>query len=138
MQKQVYNSMFTVENISLMAYLGIYDEEQANRQPIRVTFRLYFPGSPSCFFDDHADFINYQYVVQAIDDCVETRKFRLIEHLNHELYHILRNFLDDQGANTVKIWLSVCKIKPNIPQMQGGASFVYSDLPADATITAIA
>lgn len=136
MQKQVYNSMFTVQDIGLMAYLGIYDEEQVNRQPIRVTFRLYFPKEPECFDDDNGNFINYQYIVEMIAECVEKRSFRLIEYLTQEIYNIIRQFLDEKQQQDVRIWVSLCKVRPNIPYMQGGASFVYSDLPADAVVTA--
>lgn len=126
--------MFTVERIEMMAHLGYYDDERAKRQPIEITFRLYFPEAPECFGNDFGKFIDYQKIIAIMDSMIVEREYRLIEFLTHELYHVIRNYLDAHKAADVKVWIAVTKLKPDIPQMQGGAKFIYSDLPPNAAI----
>ncbi len=129
-----YGSMFTVERIEMMAHLGYYDDERARRQPVEITFRLYFPKAPECFGNDTGKFIDYQKVIVLFEEMIITREYRLIEYLTHQLYQVLREFLDVRGEQEVKIWMAVTKLKPDIPQMQGGAKYIYCDLPNDAVI----
>jgi len=133
-KSQHYSSMFTVERIELMAHLGFYDDERAKRQPVEITFRLYFPNPPSCFGDDVGKFIDYQKIIDMFDAMIAEREYRLIEYLTHQLYHATRDFIDACGAEDVKIWMAVTKLKPDIKQMQGGAKFIYCDLPENAVI----
>lgn len=129
-----YSSMFTVERIEMMAHLGYYDDERAKRQPVEITFRLYFPKPPECFGNDTGVFIDYQKIIEIYDRMIIEREYRLIEFLTHELYQVTREFLDKRDHDTVKIWMAVTKLKPDIAQMQGGAKFIYSDLPDNAVI----
>lgn len=129
-----YSSMFTVEDIAMMAHLGYYDTERAKRQPISVTFRFYFPQTPECFGNDFGKFIDYQKIIEILDVMVREREYRLIEFLTHEIYNMIRDYLDRHDAADVKVWISLNKLKPDVPLMQGGAKYIYSDLPPNAAI----
>jgi dihydroneopterin aldolase len=134
---QNYNSVFIVERIELMARLGFYDAERAQRQPISISFRLYHPKPPVCLTDDHASFVDYQRLVEEITAYIESQQFRMIEFLTHQLYQIIRRFLDDAKEVDIKIWIEVCKMKPDVAHLNGGARFIFSDLPPQATIITI-
>lgn len=129
-----YSSMFTVEDIAMMAHLGYYDTERAKRQPISATFRFYFPQLPSCFNDDFGSFVDYQKIIEILDVMVRDNEYRLIEFLTQEIYKVIRGYLDAHNAADAKVWVSLTKLKPDVPLMQGGATFVYTDLPHGATI----
>ena len=49
------------------------------------------------------------------------------------LFAHLRGVINELGGEQAKIWLHLNKIKAPVPNLLGGASFIHSDLPANAT-----
>jgi hypothetical protein len=49
------------------------------------------------------------------------------------LFYALRAEITRMGGGDVRLWLELNKIKAPVPNLLGGALFVHSDLPADAT-----
>lgn len=129
-----YSSMFTVEKITMMANLGFYDHERAHRQPIEVTFRFYFPGTPDCFGNDFGKFVDYQKILEQLDVMIREKEYRMIEFLTQEIYQMIRDYIDKSDAAEAKVWVALTKLKPDVPLMQGGAKFIYTDLPAEAAV----
>jgi dihydroneopterin aldolase len=129
-----FSSAFLIDDIRLMAHLGIYDAERATRQPIAISIRLYFPSPPAWTFDDTVNFFDYQILVEQLTEMVEVRSFRLIEYMAQESLALIRKHLDSIDASHFKIWLKLTKLAPPIASVKGGASFVMTDLPIGAPV----
>ena len=59
--------------------------------------------------------------------------YNLIEFAAMELFRYLRQLIDAKGGEAAKLWFQLNKIDAPVEGLVGGASFVHSDLPADAT-----
>ncbi len=128
-----YAHIFTINRQILSVNLGYYTEERGKKQRVEVDLRLYFPESPECARTDKAPFIDYGILVEAIKDFTVSREFSLVEHLGTELFYLLRGILTEHCGNDLKLWLRLTKITTPIEGLEGGASYVTSDLPAGAT-----
>lgn len=128
-----YAHVLMVNRLQLEVHLGFYEKERLKKQKIEVSFRLYFPNAIPANSDDHAAFYDYGKLADFMRDCLKDRKFNLIEFLSVEMFRWLRERIDGLGGKDVKIWLELNKIEAPVPGLMGGASFIYSDLPPDAT-----
>lgn len=128
-----YPYCFTVGRLQLAVHMGWEAPERRKPQPVDVDIRLYFPKAPACTLDDNGSFIDYDGLCNGIHKLVETREFRLIEFMATYLLGHIRSYVDATGNHDVKIWLCLTKASPPVPHLMGGAGFVTSDLPADAT-----
>jgi dihydroneopterin aldolase len=126
-----YRYVFSLNRLQLAVHLGYYEAERRTPQPVEVNARLYFPGAPICTQDDYAKFIDYAKLAEIMQRVVAAKEFRLIEFLTMEMFTALRAFLDTQPAPEPKLWLRVTKLNTPVPNLNGGASFTTSDLPAD-------
>ena len=61
------------------------------------------------------------------------KHFNLIEFATMELFRHLRKEIDALGGAEAKLWLQLNKIEAPVAGLKGGASFIHSDLPPDAT-----
>lgn len=128
-----YAQVFTIDRYRIPAHLGYYDAERGTKQTVEVSMRLYFPKPPECVRTDRAPFIDYGELVAAVKDRIAGGEFRLIEHLAGELFRIVREVLDTHALTDIRLWLKLTKCTTPIAGLEGGASYVLSDLPADAT-----
>ncbi len=132
-----YPHSFGIHRQIFSIHLGYYDGERAVPQPIAVDIRLYFGALPTCARTDKAPFIDYAILIEAIRTFIEGKEFSLIEHLAAEFFAIARSIMDAHcPSEDIKLWVRVTKLKPPIQGLEGGASFVTSDLPAGASCVA--
>lgn len=129
-----YGSSFIIERLALDASIGLLDHERAHKQPVAISVRLYFPSLPDCTGNDAGTFIDYASLSNKLTGLVESQHFQLIEYMAHELFKTARAYVDAHGGQKVAIWLKLNKCQPTVRHMVDGASFVLSDLPADATV----
>jgi dihydroneopterin aldolase len=127
-----YAHILTLKRLGVSAHLGFYDEERGVRQPVEISLRLYFPEPPACVEDDHADFLHYGELAEAITRWAEAGDFRLIEFMGMAAFRFVRAYLDERGHKDVKLWAELTKCKPPV-NLLGGSSYLHSDLPPDAT-----
>lgn len=131
-----YAYMLTVNCLRLEVHLGFYEAERLKKQPVEISLRLYFEHAPAAATDDHADFIDYGAMCVALSDYATARNFRLVEFMAHDIFHHMRNWVDAQGGHAAKLWLKLNKCEAPVPNLQAGASYIMSDLPAGATAVA--
>ncbi|MFM9890428.1 MAG: dihydroneopterin aldolase [Rickettsiales bacterium] len=131
-----YAQMLTVNRLRLEVHLGFYEAERLKKQPVEICLRLYFAQAPDASTDDHAHFIDYGAMCAALSDYVTSRDFRLVEFMAHDVFRHMRTWVDGQGGNAVKLWLKLNKCEAPVPNLQDGASYILSDLPAGATAVA--
>ena len=128
-----YAHVLTLNRLEIQTHIGFYEAERNQKQPIEVSFRLYFPDAIACNTDDTAAFFNYATLAEVLQTCADSQKFNLIEYMAMELFRHLRKYLDENNGTDARLWLQLNKIKAPVTGLLGGASFVHSDLPADAT-----
>ena len=124
-----YSSCLTLDRVRLMVSLGREAGERSVKQPVELTIRLYFaePVAP-CFDDNDSQLLCYAHLSTSLEAFISGREFRLIEYLNHQCYLQLRSLLPQD----VKLWVKLHKVEAPVPTLKGGASFIYTDLPAGA------
>jgi len=129
-----YQYVFSINRLHLAAHLGCYAKERSRAQQVEASVRFYFPKVPDCAVNDNGSFIDYDTVSNDLHRIVAKEEFRLIEYMAMQLYRHVRKVVNKQAGKDVKIWIKLTKLAPPVPHLQGGASFVYSDLPADARV----
>ena len=128
-----YAHILTVERLQLDAHLGFYDSERAKRQRVEISLRLYFPETPDCAVDDHAKFLDYGTLSDALTAWGEAGEFRLVEFMGMSAFRFLRAYLDERGHTGLRLWLKLHKVTTPLPNLAGGAHFIHSDLPPGST-----
>ena len=128
-----YAHVLSLSRLEMDAHIGFYEEERNNKQPIQVSFRLYFPHEIPCNNDDSAEFFNYAKLAQLLNEFVLSQKFNLIEYMAMQMFKFMRAEIDKMGGQEAKLWLHLNKINAPVAGLKDGASFFHSDLPADAT-----
>ena len=128
-----YAHVLSLNRLDLQAHIGFYEAERNLKQPVEISFRLYFPSAIACNEDDNAPFFDYAKLAEILQKCADSNKFNLIEYMAMALFRCLRTHVDQMGGTDIKLWLQLNKIKAPVPGLKDGASFIHSDLPADAT-----
>lgn len=133
----IYQHVLTINRLQLAAHLGCYAKERLHAQAVEVSFRFYFPEAPDYTHTDKGDFIDYDVVSNDLHRIAGKQEFRLIEYMAMQLFKHVRKLVNKQAGKDVKIWIKLTKMNPPVPHLLGGASYIYSDLPADARIVAV-
>ena len=82
-----------IQELELMARVGVPDEERAQPQRVTISLVLQSPGSFGDLGDDLARTVDYAAVCEELRRFVLNRQDKLIETLAHEMAeHLLRNF----------------------------------------------
>ena len=117
-------STLTVNRLRLEVHLGAGDEERATLQPIEVSLQLHFPEIPAACTDDDSDFICYDKLCTVLKELVAGRQFRLLEYLTMQMFGAVRAEVDEK----IKLWIKVDKLQAPVEGLQGGTSFIHSDI----------
>lgn len=87
------NDEIRIEELELMARVGVPDEERAQPQRLTVSLVLQPPGNFGDLRDDLARTVDYAAVCEELRRFVSDRQDKLIETLAHEMAeHLLSNF----------------------------------------------
>jgi FolB domain-containing protein len=129
-----YHYCFSINRLRLAVRLGCEAPERKNPQPVEAEARVYFPTKPTCVTDDNGKFIDYAGLCSCISEVAEHAEFKLLEYLAGESFKALRRYLDDEGEKDAKLWLKLTKCAAPVAYLEGGASFVLTDLPAGASV----
>lgn len=118
-----------VDRLRVDMHLGCTEEEQATKQPVEISLRLY-PQTPphGCESDQITDTVCYDELCQALYQFCESNTLHLIEHLTTELFRIARSLIAD---DTTRLWIKVVKCNAPVKGLKGHTAFVYSDLPPE-------
>lgn len=116
-------SSIILHQLELNLYLGWPESERLQRQKVIIDIHIHFTQPPdACITDELDEKTNYEALTQKIMDDITPRTFRLIEHLSHELYKLVKTFLPSQTLT------AICVTKyPPILNLKAGVSFWYGD-----------
>lgn len=117
------SSQITLQGLELNVSLGWSSKERKTEQPVTLDVRIDFLEPPvACLTDELKDTHCYAVLIEQIKSSIATKNFRLIEHLGHEIYQTIKNFLSPE----TKVTISITK-KPLITHLNGGVVFCYGD-----------
>lgn len=120
--KKTISSSIEIHGIEMDVNLGWAETERARKQSVLVDIFIKFVNPPkACLTDELSDTYCYNDLVNSIKTHLDKREFRLLEHLGHELYQLVKKTL----SNTDLVSIRTTK-KPPIANVSG-ASFFYGD-----------
>src|SRR5476649_983669 len=105
-QTNLLHSNITLHGLTLTVYLGWPQAERLHEQQVTLDAKIVFPQlPPACTSDDLNDTFCYDTLISAIKQKINSQKFRLLEHLGHEIYRTIKTLAPKEA----KIQLSVNK-----------------------------
>lgn len=116
-------SSIKLHDLELSAYLGWLDHERLQKQLVTFDIHIQFSHPPKACETDHlTDTHCYDTLIKAIENYLKSHQFRLIEHLCHDIYQLIKHTIKHSASVSVRVTK-----KPMIPSLIGGASFTYGD-----------
>ncbi|SQC91084.1 D-erythro-7,8-dihydroneopterin triphosphate epimerase [Cedecea neteri] len=76
------DAIIRIKNLRLRTFIGIKEEEIANRQDIVINVALHYPAGKARESEDINDALNYRTVTKEIIQLVENNRFSLLEKIN--------------------------------------------------------
>jgi len=83
-----HNAVIRIKNLRLRTYIGIKDEERANKQDIVVNVAIHYPADKARASEDINDALNYRTITKNIINHVESNRFSLLEKLTQDVLDI--------------------------------------------------
>ncbi len=80
---------FALENIEIEVFLGVPDEERAEKQAVLISLFWEFDTQKAELSDNVADSVDYFEIYQFVKNFPNDKSFKLIEKLYRELFDIL-------------------------------------------------
>ncbi len=68
-----------IHRLRVDCYIGWYDYEHAQTQPVYVSFECLYPVLPDIYHDDLSATLNYEQPCRLIEDILKQRRFKLLE-----------------------------------------------------------
>ena len=120
-----YPANLAFDRLHLKLLLGASQQERLIAQSVHIYVKIFFSHIPSsCLNDKLADTICYDFIIHRIRDFCHGKEFKLLEYLCFQLHGHLREVLTPE----IKLSLKVEKCNPPVPELEGPASFSYSDV----------
>ncbi|NIF46520.1 dihydroneopterin triphosphate 2'-epimerase [Enterobacter sp. Ap-1006] len=82
------DAIIRIKNLRLRTFIGIKEEEIANRQDIVINVALHYPAGKARESEDINDALNYRTVTKDIIQLVENNRFSLLEKLTQDVLNI--------------------------------------------------
>ncbi len=124
MTNTAIKSALFIQGLEFDVYLGWPDDERKEKQTVLLDIEINFHKPPTaCETDQLQNTVCYSALVDYLREQFRERKFRLLEHLTHEIYRITKTKLADANA---KIYVQITK-RPPIPGLTHGVCFGYGD-----------
>ena len=105
-------SIVFLENSIRDVDIGIHDYEKGSTQPVRFDIYVAHSGNPMSKNSGIADVLNYEYLLNALENVVELPRFGLLEQMADELLDSVM-LPEPVIAATVKI------TKTSVPGVEG-------------------
>lgn len=105
-------SIVFLENSVRDVDIGIHDYEKGSTQPVRFDIYVAHSGNPMSKNSGIADVLNYEYLLNALENVVELPRFGLLEQMADELLDSVM-LPEPVIAATVKI------TKTSVPGVEG-------------------
>lgn len=78
-------ALIKIKNLRLRTYIGINDDEIANKQDVIVNARIQYSALDAANSDDMAKALNYRTITKQIIALVENNRFSLLEKLTADV-----------------------------------------------------
>jgi D-erythro-7,8-dihydroneopterin triphosphate epimerase len=88
MQTLQTDAIIRIKNLRLRTFIGIKEEEIANRQDIVINVVIHYPADKARNSEDISDALNYRTVTKEIIQLVENNRFSLLEKLTQDVLDI--------------------------------------------------
>lgn len=112
-----------LKELSFDVILGWPEQERLQKQNVKLDIFVIYPKLPlACVTDELNDTFCYAELIEKIKNHVESKSFRLIEHLTHDVYHILKTSL----PLDLNVKIQATKW-PSISNLIGGVCFSCGD-----------
>ncbi|WP_435927276.1 dihydroneopterin triphosphate 2'-epimerase [Dryocola sp. BD613] len=82
------DAVIRIKNLRLRTFIGIKQEEIANRQDIVVNVAIHYPADRARASEDINDALNYRTITKNIIQLVENNRFSLLEKLTQDVLDI--------------------------------------------------
>lgn len=82
---------YSYKNLRLRTFIGIKEEEIANRQDIVINVVIHYPADKARASEDINDALNYRTITKNIIQYVENNRFSLLEKLTQDVLDIARD-----------------------------------------------
>ena len=113
-----------IHQLELYVFLGWSEEERSQPQNVWLDLQVLLRSVPkACETDLLDDTYCYHQLSDLIVQQISDKKYRLIEHLSYDIYHIAKTFF----KNTASLEVRITK-KPDISYPNAGIAFSYGDL----------
>lgn len=118
------SSDLSIKCFKLSVFLGWSDQERLFAQTVIIDLDIHFPHPPKACDTDHlGDTVCYHTLLDLIHEKINTRHFRLIEHLAQTIFRIVESSLPKQ----TRLSVSITK-QPAIEGLSGGVCFRYGNI----------
>ena len=84
------DAIIRIKNLRLRTFIGIKEEEIANRQDVVINVTIHYPADQARNSEDISDALNYRTVTKNIIQLVENNRFFLLEKLTQDVLDIAR------------------------------------------------
>jgi dihydroneopterin aldolase len=116
-------SHLSIRSLELNVNLGWRHKERRQEQAVLLDVAIDFAKPPKASKTDQLeDTICYATLIEDVHNHLSEKKYKLIEHLSYDIYHIIKMRLPPKSNVTVRI-TKYPKIKGSI----GGVCFYYGD-----------
>lgn len=82
------NAIIRIKNLRLRTFIGIKEEEIANRQDVVINIEIRYPAEQARNSEDINDALNYRTITKNIIRHVENNRFSLLEKLTQDVLDI--------------------------------------------------
>lgn len=98
-------AIIRIKNLRLRTYIGINDDEIANRQDVIINVVIHYPAEKATLSDNMGDALNYRTITKEIIALVENNRFGLLEKLTNDVLSIASKHH----------WVSHCMVEVDKP-----------------------
>ena len=84
------DAIIRIKNLRLRTFIGIKDEEIANRQDVVINIEIRYPAERARNSEDINDALNYRTITKNIISHIEGNRFSLLEKLTQDVLDIAR------------------------------------------------
>lgn len=82
------DAIIRIKNLRLRTFIGIKEEEIANRQDIVINLAIHYPAVNARTSEDINDVLNYRTITKKIIHLIENNRFFLLEKLTQDVLNI--------------------------------------------------
>ena len=112
-----------INDFEVWVHLGCLPEEQKHAQPVHFTFEINYIQNPKGSESDRIeDATDYVHLIEIIKSHAQKKNYKLIEHLNHEVFSQLVQPLQ-KCKILAEIKLTVRKIRVPVENLRNGVEF---------------